>query len=378
METRINKDGAKVFRDKVYINGRAVNSPWFDRITDTRNWKASKLVEKKKYGFSKNPYKQDTILKDFCRQWIDNKVKTRNSSRTYEAYSADVKNHILPLFGELSLGELSPQHGDELMQAIKEKGVSIRTVNKVLTVFKTLLNDAVRWNYIPKNPLYAFPELKENPKADVYFTDTEIAQFLRANINDPYYPVYVTVLNTGLRLGEVLGLCWDRVNFAYNQLEITRIMTRKGIEDTTKTHNKRIVPMNHVIRGVLENLLRKQKSNIYVFTRPDGRPIRYQKFSENFFVKAQKRAGMRQIIKFHDLRHTYASQFMMHGGNIFDLQKILGHSSIDMTKKYAHLSMEHLHKASNIIQFSGEDSPKIAPNAIIQIDELRNTKASVA
>jgi integrase len=84
------------------------------------------------------------------------------------------------------------------------------------------------------------------------------------------------------------------------------------------------------------------------------------------FAAARKRAGSTKI-RFHDLRHTFASHFMMNGGNIYDLQKILGHSSVKMTERYAHLSPNHLSDAMKIVSFSGDpeqDSSKIVPGSL--------------
>jgi integrase len=83
--------------------------------------------------------------------------------------------------------------------------------------------------------------------------------------------------------------------------------------------------------------------------------------SARWFRIALEKARVRKV-RFHDLRHTFASHFMMNNGNIYDLQKILGHSDMKMTMKYAHLSPEHLLAASNIVSFNGgnvEDLPEI-------------------
>ena len=63
--------------------------------------------------------------------------------------------------------------------------------------------------------------------------------------------------------------------------------------------------------------------------------------------------------RFHDLRHTFASHFMMNGGNIYDLQKILGHTSLEMTQRYAHLAPEHLVQAANIVSFGSQFQKRI-------------------
>ena len=84
------------------------------------------------------------------------------------------------------------------------------------------------------------------------------------------------------------------------------------------------------------------------------------------FAKAQKKSGLERKIRFHDMRHTFASQFMMSGGSLYDLQKILGHTKIEMTMRYAHLSADHLASAINIVSFSG-----ITEYNITQIDSDR-------
>ena len=79
-----------------------------------------------------------------------------------------------------------------------------------------------------------------------------------------------------------------------------------------------------------------------------------------------KRAEVQKTFRFHDLRHTFASHFMMNGGNIYDLQKILGHTSLEMTQRYAHLAPEHLVRASNVVSFgaNSKSSAYLAPRSL--------------
>lgn len=92
-----------------------------------------------------------------------------------------------------------------------------------------------------------------------------------------------------------------------------------------------------------------------VFKGEGGRKINPHHLCRHFKA-TQKKVGVKNIIRFHDLRHTFASQFMMNSGNIYDLQKVLGHSKIDMTMVYAHLSPEHLSGATKIISFGNFQS----------------------
>jgi len=77
------------------------------------------------------------------------------------------------------------------------------------------------------------------------------------------------------------------------------------------------------------------------------------------FTKAQQLAKLERHFRFHDLRHTFASHFMMNGGNIYDLQKILGHTQIEMTMRYAHLSPDHLAEAINVVSLGIETTGEV-------------------
>ena len=152
------------------------------------------------------------------------------------------------------------------------------------------------------------------------------------------------------------ALKWDRVSFQRKQIEITRSASRFGIQDRTKSGRKRIVPMNDAVYRLLWPLWQAQRS-AFVFCEEDGGAVDAHHIYRDFH-HAQRRAGFTEMIRFHDLRHTFASHFMMKGGNIYDLQKILGHSTIKMTERYAHLSPTHLENAIQIVNFGGEAKEK--------------------
>ncbi|MBI2519305.1 MAG: tyrosine-type recombinase/integrase [Bdellovibrio sp.] len=95
------------------------------------------------------------------------------------------------------------------------------------------------------------------------------------------------------------------------------------------------------------------RKNNFVFLKADGQAINPLHIYHDF-GKAQARAKMDKRIRFHDLRHTFASHFMMSGGNLYDLQKILGHTQFEMTQIYAHLSPDHLANKTQILSFGSE------------------------
>ena len=101
------------------------------------------------------------------------------------------------------------------------------------------------------------------------------------------------------------------------------------------------------VRILLISLFNARQDNPYVFLEADGTEVKYGHVYRRF-GKAQDKAGMTNKIRTHDTRHTFASNYMMNGGNIFDLQKILGHKDIKMTMRYAHFTPAHL---QNSIKF---------------------------
>ncbi|MBY0553186.1 site-specific integrase, partial [bacterium] len=182
---------------------------------------------------------------------------------------------------------------------------------------------------------------------------------LNANRFETIYPLLVFVFNSGLRVGEIAGLCWDCINFDNRQILVKRNMTRKKtLKEYNKTKSIRYVPMNDQVYDVLRFLWTKQTSQKLVFAKPNGEPIDPDHYSNRQFKTALKLADI-EPVNFHKTRHTYASQFMMNGGNIYDLQKILGHKDIKTTMKYAHLSPDHLLEASKIVNFKSDIEPEL-------------------
>lgn len=121
------------------------------------------------------------------------------------------------------------------------------------------------------------------------------------------------------------------------QIEVSRIRDHYGLGNTT-------------IKQALMKLYNERQNN-FAFINKDGSPIDALHIYREF-GKTQKLAKMENKIRFHDLRHCFASHFMMNGGNLYDLQKILGHTQFEMTQIYAHLSPDHLADKTEIISFN--------------------------
>lgn len=169
--------------------------------------------------------------------------------------------------------------------------------------------------------------------------------------------LYKIVLHTGMRFGEAQALAWSSVDFENRLITIRRSYCNvsKVIRETTKSGKIRHVPLGQAIyNDLLEAHARR--TNALVLTLND-RLIDKSNLRNRYFYRDMRESGVSRI-RFHDLRHTFASHFMMNGGNIYTLQAILGHSDIKMTSRYAHLAKTHFAEKADIVRY--DDSQVVA------------------
>ena len=351
MITKIKRKDGFSYCARVFIN-RVRISKTFKLKAHAEAWERKQLHEQDSGRAGIERLEETLTLREFSEKWMREKVDARLAPASRASYRADLDNHILPALGHLRLHDLQQSHGHQLMNELQAKKLAPKTINDMLGMLKGMLKDAVRWQCLSRNALEGLTTLRVLAKPDVYWTEEEVDQFFEAAKDDPLAPVVLFALNTGMRRGEICALKWDRVSFPQGLINVTRSTGRHGIVETTKTGSQRFIPMNGVVRDLLMRLRKALKSE-FAFCKADGSPLDAHHLYRDF-QRAQNDAGMKQKIRFHDLRHTYASNFMMNGGNLYDLQKILGHTTPEMTQRYAHLSPMHLAKAAEIVNFGSK------------------------
>ena len=362
MEVSKRKNGSR-YREKIYFRGKEIKSPYFARKSDAKTWKRIKLVERDKaklYGQISLGETKQVSFRQFSFEWLNGKKK---SQRTYNNYESIIRVHLLPYLEDKSVQNIQRQDAQKIIQSLIDRDYKPKGISCIIGVLNSILTHAKKLKVILNNPL-EFVEIPKIPKkVPLYWTKEEINQFLRSNRSNELYPLYVVALNTGCRRGELAALKWHQIIFDRNLIEVSATRDKLGRKDTTKNGKNRFVPMNEVTRMTLLALSEKRVSE-YVFTHSDGKPLRVNHLYR-YFRKAIEEAGILKVLTFHKLRDTFASQFMMSGGNIYELQKILGHSSIDMTQIYAHLSPSHLASTTKIISFGDSSdvfSDEFRPN----------------
>jgi len=170
-------------------------------------------------------------------------------------------------------------------------------------------------------------QLPEGQPGLRFLEKEEIIRLVEA-CSDRVRPVVEVALNTSMRRGEIVGLKWSAVDF------------RRGLISLylTKNNEQRIIPMNNTVRGILAKL-REDSTTEEVF---DTRGLRED------FSRALKCAKIFEC-RFHNLRHTFASQLVMSGVDLVTVKELLGHKSIKMTMRYAYLSQDHKMKAGETL-----------------------------
>jgi len=203
------------------------------------------------------------------------------------------------------------------------------TINKEVNTLRHMLKKAVSWGMLERNPFDRGETLhiKENNSRLRYLSNEEIDALLEEC--PPYLEDIVEVdLHTGMRRGELLSLRWSQIAGGFIYL------------DKTKIDEPRQIPIDDDLDVILKRIRKRQWSkgikSEYVFCDDEGRRFTEVKRS---FGSALKRAGITDF-RFHDLRHTFASHYVMRGGSLKALQRILGHKDISMTMRYSHLSKE--------------------------------------
>lgn len=222
------------------------------------------------------------------------------------------------------LRETRNQHGKILTDA---------SVNRIMSCLRHMFKKAVEWEMIEQSPFDRGKslQLKENNKRLRYLSEDEIDKLL--DVCAPHLKNIVEcALNTGMRKGEILSLKWEQVRNGF-------------IYTMSKNKVLREIPINETLDALFRQIRSKQHlRSEFVFTF-QGKRIDDIKGT---FNTATRKAGIVNF-RFHDLRHTFASQLIMKGGSLKDVQELLGHKTMTMTLRYSHLSAEHKRKAVNLL-----------------------------
>lgn len=254
--------------------------------------------------------------------------------------------HLIPFFGKKTLDGVKSQDVECYKKAKEHEGLSHKTINNHLTVLRKALATAVEWGRLETVPVVKWLKVMRN---EPRFLSQDEAERLIATVTpEPWQEVFYLTLNTGMRLGEVLAVRWEDIDWLQHTLTISRSVSR-GVIGTPKNNQLRHIPLSDEVISMLEkrqNRLRAKKDFIF---SDNEKP--FSGFRAQAAIKyAAKKAGLENV-HWHALRHTFASILVQNGASIRSVQSLLGHSSIVITEHYSHLSQPALKSAMSFISF---------------------------
>ena len=277
---------------------------------------------------------------DLTAEWMATRALAKRSKKDDESM---LRRHLTPAFGALQLREVSL----ELVERFKATrvGIAKKTIANLLTLLVAMLNFARDLGWLDRVPRIKKPTIRLDEN-DYQFlrTPNEIGRFLGAarGESECIHALYATAIFTGARAGELAGLRWEDIDFEHRLIAIQR-----SFDGPTKSGDVRRVPLLSALLPILR-AWRLFNALPIVFPNEAGevfgpsarafQEVLHRVLDRGGFPKVLRGGKQRAFLRFHDLRHTFASQWMMRGGTVYKLQKILGHKSPQMTARYSHLA----------------------------------------
>ena len=337
---RLRKNGKKTFLVRIRMKGHPEAVASFERLTDARIWASTTETEiREGRYFNTNEAQKHTLsdlIERYIREVLPRKPKVSND---YAFQLGWWKTQI----GNVLLSELTPflisEKRDLLSKKITPRKIQIShaSVNRYLAALSTAISTAVNeWGWIEDNILRKVSKLKE-PRGRVrYLSDEERERFLLAckeSRNSYLYVAVIVALSTGARKNEIWKLSWDKVD----------LKNRSILFEETKNDQPRSVPLQgHALELMLEHSKKRSIETNLVFPSRIN-PQNNLNFRRPFSMALK--AAKIENFRWHDLRHCTGSYLVMAGVDMRTIAEILGHKTIQMTQRYAHLSSEHLKEA---------------------------------
>ena len=294
--------------------------------------------------------------------WFENYAKIKVRPSSHQTYRGYIDNHIKPNIGKIPLGKLTTLELQKLYKKLlsrgrvdrieakgQPKGLSPKTVRNIHQVISSAMDFARSQKLIAGNPTdgCALPKLEHRELKTLPVE--QLASFLREAKESGVFEMYYIELATGLRRGELLGLKWEDLDLEQCTLRVQRQVSRingEVVEAPLKTKNSyRTISLGEDAVGILKKQKKKCGDSEYVFPSPTGGPISPDSVIQ-MLHRVLKRAGLPKV-RFHDLRHTFATVALQNGVDIKTVSGMLGHYSAGFTlDTYAHVTTQAQREAA--------------------------------
>lgn len=338
IEKRTSNDGKISYRVKIRLKGYPAQTATFDRKTDAQKWVQQTESAIREGRHFKTTESRRHTLRAAIERYIRDVIPTKPKNTINQVGQLNWWKDCL---GDYALADVTPaliaQYRDKLARTPSQRSEtrSPATVNRYLAVLSHLFTMIIKeWGWAEENPLRKVTKPKE-PRGRVRFlSDEERGRLLNEckNSESEYlYIALVLALSTGGRRMEILGLCWKDVDLQRGIITLHE----------TKNGDRRVLPLaGHALELMKQHAKVRHVNCPFVFP---GKNFKNPVDLRTPFETALKRAEITDF-RWHDLRHSCASYLAMNGASLAEIAEILGHKTLQMVKRYAHLSEAHTSK----------------------------------
>lgn len=276
-------------------------------------------------------------FEDFAEIYINDIKAGENKASTVKRKMINLRVTLVPFFGNKKVSSITTADVLDFIAGMKTDKKN--TKNNYLILLKSVLRQAQKRGLIAHMP--EIIRYRAESRKVEFLPPHTLQQIIEAGGRDQL--LMLTAVNTGMRIGELIGLRWQDVDFVNKQINVNQTYS-DGIFTTPKSNKSRPIPMNAVLLKALSGAV---KAGMYVFSyngehlNPDM--VRYP------LEKALKQVGYKHIT-YHIFRHTFASYLVMDGVSLHSVKELMGHADIKETMKYAHLAPHALSRAVAVLE----------------------------
>lgn len=342
LEVRSASPGQGTWRYRQKVEGRMLHTKLgtTESLTLADSRKKARAL-RAAYDRGENPHQEAQAKKaelTLGELWVEYEKYAKLRKRSFARDEQLWRIRLKPKFSHLRLSQISRHQVQSFHTSLKTEGLSGASADHHIKLLRRMLNLAVEWSLLQMSPLNAYKLLEEPNMVEHYLAEDELLRLvsvLKTDANRPVCLLCLFALSTGCRLGEAMSAQWQYVDKLNKVWRIPAANSKSG--------RLRSVPLSDAALEVLDEIGTDGRY-AYVFTNLETK-TRYTHITHTWH-RLREKAGL-PWLRFHDLRHSFASMLVNAGRSLYEVQQVLGHADSRVTQRYAHLSSKTLQDAAN-------------------------------